>query len=223
MRLIATVLLSLSVTGTGTAQSADSAAADCRNPTPDRPAWSAPTMIADDGDGGGTWKISTPPTLEPPSWSAWAGTHRLAVWTTAGTLKPDSISIMLSLHVPEVEFKAPVCQIWGCPEDGPIVPLVGWTSGPYQPSWMTSLGHGTDVQDAERPGAIVIWKPREHELTLWLGNSGRMTDSGVIFEVFTVTPDLLIGRWVDGGLGVYAEGDGNHPQGYFCLFRNGSA
>lgn len=161
--------------------------------------------------------------MEPPSWNEWVGLHRLAVWTTAGTLKPDSTTVNLRLDPPKVEFKAPACQVWGCPPDGPIIPLVGWTVPAYDPPWMSSIGHSTSSRDTAQPGAILIWKPRGRQLTLMLGNSGTMTDAGVIFDVFAVSPELLVGRWVDGGIGVYANGDGNHPQGYFCLFRRDSA
>ena len=70
-----------------------------------------------------------------------------------------------------------------------------------------------------RANVTMLFDDRTRELTLVLGNRGlRWTDSGVMLEVFTVDADVIVGRWVDGGLTVDAK-SGLHPQGWFCLER----
>ena len=75
------------------------------------------------------------------------------------------------------------------------------------------------TRDSAHRGNLDILFDDTRRLSFILGNPHlRTTDTGVILDVFTVDKQMIVGRWVDGGLGVDAR-SGLHPQGWFCLQR----
>jgi hypothetical protein len=71
----------------------------------------------------------------------------------------------------------------------------------------------------EQSELTILFDSRSRRLSLLLGNPALgLSDTGVSLDVFTVSDSTMVGRWVDGGLGVDAKSH-LHPQGWFCLRR----
>lgn len=71
----------------------------------------------------------------------------------------------------------------------------------------------------KRGDLTILFDGASRRLSLTLGNPRPYwEDLGVDLDVFTVTHDVIVGRWVDGGRGVDAKSR-LHPQGWFCLQR----
>jgi hypothetical protein len=86
--------------------------------------------------------------------------------------------------------------------------------------WPRYFSFAPDSRPDTRQPVDVLYDAVRGDLSFVIGNKGlRWTDSGVILDVFTMSPDRFVGRWVDGGLIVFGSPSGSHPQGYFCLER----
>jgi hypothetical protein len=84
-------------------------------------------------------------------------------------------------------------------------------------NWPAYFSLGSDT--GEQGDLTILFDNRSRRLSLILGNSALgLSDTGVILDVFTVSDSTIVGRWVDGGLGVDAKSH-LHPQGWFCLQR----
>ena len=84
-------------------------------------------------------------------------------------------------------------------------------------SWPAVLTLAPDHKN--RQPITILFNRASRRLSLVIGNPGlSWTDAGVSLEVFSVSRHAIIGRWVDGGLGVSKQ-SGLHPQGWFCLTR----
>ncbi len=191
-------------------QGKPSTSAKCVDPTPDAPEWWKITWHPK-SDGSATGTTPRPPELPRDlKIDRWAGRYRLLVIATAGTVQRDTISATITLWVPREPTRLQSA-------------LVGVTDSNFTFTYGAALAHPTWQRDPRRPGISLLYGRSNGEITLVFGNGDlQTTDSGVLFEIFTIDDEHMGGRWVDGGLGVLVDSAGHsqgHPQGYFCLHR----
>ncbi|MGH2598813.1 MAG: hypothetical protein ACRDJ9_05440 [Dehalococcoidia bacterium] len=185
----------------------------CKDPTPDEPVWWKWTWTLQP-DGSSTGTTPAPPPLPSDlDLTRWAGRYTLFAVATGGAAQPDTITGGVALRVTTDTARQGVA-LTGFADSS-----IGW------PGYL-AFAHSPAMRGPPRHGVEVLYsRERRAGITLVFGNSGlEATDSGVLFEVFTIDDFGMMGRWVDGGLGVLVDSAGRelgHPQGYFCLRRLG--
>ena len=199
-------MLALSRASWATAQ-----APRCTDPAPQRPDWWHIDWIPQ-SDGSSRGDGPTMPRLpEDTDPRQLAGRYQMTVVLTAGGRPGLTTRGVLDVR--------PVGESGGTWQ--PV--LIGATDSAFAFPAGGSIAHPTFLTAVDTPGVQAFFRAAAGELTLIFGNSRDRTDSGVLFDVFQADSTRLVGRWVDGGLGVRvntAPGEiGGIAQGYFCFDR----
>jgi hypothetical protein len=195
------------------AQGSSSSILTCTDPTPLDSAWWHWTWRPN-ANGSSSGTVPEAPHqrrgLDP---STWTGTYRLWLVHTVGPDRGDTVTAAVELRYERASARSKA--------------IVRGTAAATRP-WpgYFSFAPTSAIGDSLRRPVEVDYDPDVGRLSFVLGNPGlTWTDSGVILDVFTMTNDGFVGRWVDGGLIVFGDSTHTeevHPQGYFCLARVGS-
>src|SRR5262249_29451078 len=143
----------------------------------------------------------------------YAGTYTLVMVNTVGAVRGDSILAAVVLRYVFVSDEKRYTLFGGARARKP------W------PNYL-SYAPRADSSDKRVQPIEASYESQRGRLNFTIGNPGlRWTDSGIILDVFSLSSSGFVGRWVDGGRFVFAPdstGGGVHPQGYFCMRREGA-